>query len=184
MRYSVSSGGVVIGETDLGFVRSGVGIRAGWFHPNGEGERLLPRILPPLAALRARRDRDAWCGDLAEAAHLAAMHPLTLHDADGAVVPTRPLGIQDMHQLLAVAEWEDARREAQSWTPGADADADPSAALIEDDEGDDGCEPFAGDAVPDGETIDVGADWAPDDEPIEPPRYRIVLHLVDECAIP
>ena len=182
MRYTVSSGGVVIGETDLGFVRSGLGIRGGWFHPNAEGERLLPRIIPPLLAMRAHVDRDAWCGDHAEVMHHADLHPLTLHDADGAVVPTRMLGIQDMHQLLALAEWDDARREAQSWTPDAHAD-DALLDALEGETDDDAGELLAGDAPPD-DAIDADTGWAPDDEPTDSPRYQIILELVDGRAIP
>ena len=182
MRYTVASGGVVIGETDLGFVRSGVAIRAGWFHPNAEGERLLPRILPPLA-MRARLDRDAWSGDLAEAAHHADAHPLTLHRADGSVVPTRMLGLQDTVQLLALAEWEEARRDAQLWSPDADVE-DELVAALEREANEDACELLDGDPLLDGGPVEPGAGWAPDEEPAELPRYQIILELVDDGAIP
>ncbi len=179
MRYTVTSGGVTIGETDLGFVRSAVGIRVGWFHPNADGERLLPRLLPPLA-LRAHLDREAWAGDRAASAHHCEASPLALHREDGSVVPTRSLGIQDMHALLAAAELEEARRETLPWSPeheqDADVDDEPLAIHLGDDLDDEallGGEP----APPDGE-------WAPDDEPVEHPRYQIVVALVDDGAIP
>lgn len=183
MRYTVSSNGVVIGETDLGFARAAVGIRAGWFHPNGQGERLLPRILPPLAAMRARQDLDTRSGDLAEAAHRADAHPLTLHRADGSVVPTRLLGIQDTEQLLALAEWEEARRDAARWSPDADEEDELLAALESDDDAA-ASALLGGDPPIDGDPPALGADWAPDDEPTELPRYQIVLELVDADAIP
>lgn len=177
MRYTVSSGGVTIGETDLGFVRSEVAVRVGWFHPNAEGERLLTRLLPPLA-MRAHLDRDAWRADLAAPAHHAEAHPLALHREDGAVVPTRSIGIQDMHALLAAAELEEARREALPWTPEHDdEDADDEALAIHLDDLDDD------DALLAGDPEELG-DWAPDDEPIEHPRYQILLELVDDGAIP
>ncbi|GLC26929.1 hypothetical protein [Roseisolibacter agri] len=175
MRYTISSGGVTIGETDLGFVRSAVRIRAGWFHPNAEGERLLPRLLPPLA-LRAHLDRDAWKGGLAASAHHADAHPLVLHREDGSVVPTRMLGIQDTVELLAAAEAEEARRESLPWTPEHDEDDDdlgPVAIALDDDE-----------ALLDGDPADLDVEWAPDEEPIEQPRYQIILELVDDGAIP
>ena len=176
MRYTVSSGGVTIGETDLGFVRSAVGIRVGWFHPNAEGERLLPRLLPPLA-MRAHLDRDAWKADLAASAHHAEAYPLALHREDGSVVPTRHLDIQDMHALLAAAELEEARREALPWTPERDEDGDEDdealAIHLDDD-----------DALLAGDPADLDVEWAPDDEPIEHPRYQILLELVDDGAIP
>jgi hypothetical protein len=181
VRYTVSSGGVVIGETDLGFVRSAVGIRAGWFHPNAHGERVLPRILPPLASMRAHLDRRS--GDVGETAHHADAHPLVLHRADGSVVPTRTLGIQDMHQLVALAEWEEARREALAWSPEAGEEDELLASLEADGDGDD-CEPLAGDPRLDDAPMEPDAGWAPDDEPADHPRYQIILELVDEGAIP
>ena len=149
MRYTVSSGGVTIGETDLGFVRCEVAVRAGWFHPNAAGERLLPRILPPLA----------------------------LHREDGSVVPTRHLTIQDAHALLAVAELEEARREALPWAPechALDEDDEPVAIHVEDDD----------EVLLAGVPPDLAVEWAPDDEPTEHPRYQIILELVDDGAIP
>ena len=175
MRYTVSSGGVTIGETDLGFVRCEVAVRVGWFHPNVEGERLLPRIIPPLA-MRAHLDREAWAGDQAASAHHCEAYPLALHREDGSVVPTRNLGIQDMHALLAAAELEEARRESLPWTPERDdEDADDEALAIDLDDDDD--------ALLDGAPEELG-EWAPDDEPVEHPRYQIILELVDDGAIP
>ena len=196
MRYTVSSDGVVIGETDLGFARCGDAMRAGWFHPSEAGERLLPRIIPPLLAMRARldaADRDAWSGDLAAATHHADAHPLTLHRPDGSVVPTRILGFQDTHQLLALAEWDDARRDAEGWTPDDEVDDDDLfVAAVEQADGDAG-DALAGDAragdalagdAPDDDPPDLDAPWAPDDEPTDLPRYQIVLQLADADAIP
>lgn len=180
MRYTVTSGGVTIGETDLGFVRAEVGIRVGWFHPTAEGERLLPRILPPLA-MRAHLDREAWKGDQAASAHHCEAYPLALHREDGSVVPTRDLGIQDMHALLAAAELEEARREALPWSPEHDQDTD------EDDESL-AIHPFDGldedEGLLAGDPRDLDVEWAPDDEPVEHPRYQILVALVDDGAIP
>jgi hypothetical protein len=199
VHYTVSCGGVVIGATELDFVRTGGPSRAGWFHPNAEGERLLPLIVAPLAMMRAYLDRKACdegggplvrpeligsaaFADVAEAFQRAEAHRLTLHRADGSLVPTRMLGLQDTEQLLALAEWEEARRDARPWTPDDEDDEHPFA--VDEDDDDDVAALLGGDPRLDGDPTEPGAGWAPDDEPTEFPRYQIILELADADAIP
>jgi len=93
------------------------------------------------------------------------------------------LGFQDTHQLLALAEWDDARRDAEGWTPDDEVDDDDLfVAAVEQADGDGG-DALAGDA-PDDDPPDLDAPWAPDDEPTDLPRYQIVLQLADAGAIP
>ena len=53
MEYTITSRGRPIGVTDLGFKRVGGPLRSGWFHPNAEGERLMPVIAAVYPAVRA-----------------------------------------------------------------------------------------------------------------------------------
>jgi hypothetical protein len=163
MAYTVSSGGVTIGETELGFVRTGGPDRSGWFHPTAEGEAML-------AAWRATQPR--WSGP--------DWPGLTLHRADGSIVRTESIGIQDMVRLLAMAEWEEARREAAPWDPEADAlDAELEADAMGFE-----TDPFDGDPLALDPDQEPDVPWAPDDEPADMPRYQIHLRLADERAIP
>ena len=71
----------------------------------------------------------------------------------------------------------EARREALPWSPEHDLDTDgddePLAMYVDDD-----------DAPLDMEPEDLDLEWAPDDEPVEHPRYQILVALVDDAAIP
>lgn len=121
MLYSVWSRGRQIGETDLGFYRLIDQSRSGWFHPNAEGERVMPVIASVLPAMRAYLHRDkvdaagnpmvqpalpgsTLFADLAEAFQRMESLDLELRREDGSVVPTSSIGIQDTHQLLAFPE--------------------------------------------------------------------------------
>ena len=188
MRYTVWSRGRLIGETDLGFVRIINDLRSGWFHPNIEGERVMPVIASVLPAMRAYLHRDVvdaqgdsivqpalhgstLFADLAEAfQHLSSLD-LELRREDGSVVPTSDIGIQDTHQVLELA----------------DLDAD----LFESDERDDALE---ADVMPDeevseqlfgAEVDDLFTEWTPDElEEPQFPRYQIHVFLVHDDAIP
>ena len=167
MAYTVSSGGQTIGETELGFVHAGGPDRAGWFHPTAEGEAML-------AAWRATDPR--WSGP--------DWPGLTLHRADGSIVRTASIGIQDVAHALAMAEWEAARREAPPWDPASEApDVASEAEAAEDDDPLD-ADPLHADPL----ALDLAeapdAPWAPDDEPADLPRYQIHLRLADARAIP
>jgi hypothetical protein len=119
--YQVASRGRVIGTTELDFARIGGRSRSGWFHPNAEGERLMPVVASVLPAMRAYLHRDVRLddgrpvvrpelegstlfADLAEALHHASTLDLTLHREDGSLVPTELVGIQDTEQLLRMAD--------------------------------------------------------------------------------
>jgi hypothetical protein len=198
VRYTVWSRGRLIGETDLGFIRLINESRSGWFHPNIEGERLMPVIASVLPAMRAYLHRDAvdaageslvqpalnrstLFADLAEAfQHLSSLD-LELRREDGSVVPTSDIGIQDTHQLLELAEEVLDDVDALNW------DADDE--LIESDfDLRDGP-----DVVSDADAVlqaieqldDPVADWTPDDQPESTfPRYQIHVVLPLGDAIP
>ena len=120
MRYTVWSRNRRLGETELAFPRIIPQARSGWFHPNADGERLMPVIAAVLPAMRAflhRHTRDAFgerivqpflnnttlFADLAESfQHLESLD-LEIRGTDGIVVPTCHVGIQDTHQLMSVA---------------------------------------------------------------------------------
>jgi hypothetical protein len=195
MQYTVSSRGRPIGVTDLGFVRIGGPNRSGWFHPNAEGERLMPVIASVIPAMRAFLHRDVrgaegepivqphllgstLFADIAEALHHVGALELTLHHANGSVIPTRLVGIQDTEQLLALAQWDDALPETDAWAGGPTRDEEPDADF---------------ELAPDAWLTDIGtapddADsdeaWRPDEERPAFPRYQIHVALVDADAIP
>jgi hypothetical protein len=137
MRYTVSSRGVAIGVTDLGFRRIGGPNRSGYFHPTEDGERLMPLIASVLPAMRAYLHRNVRSADgtrlvqprfigsrlfadLAETLQHTSALELTLHREDGSLVPTEGIGIQDTEQLRPLADWEEPGRDA---TPGEAPDA-------------------------------------------------------------
>ena len=126
MQYIVTSRGLPIGVTDLGFVRIGGPLRSGWFHPNADGDRLMPAVTAMHAAIHAcgrawRAEREAGRretpptvdtalhADLAEALQHVEALELGLRREDGSVVPTEHVGIQDTEKLLDLAwhDWDD-----------------------------------------------------------------------------
>lgn len=202
MPYIVSSHGVPIGITDLGFVRIGGPFRSGWFQPNAEGERLMPVITGVPAAARAyARHRRATAGrefdapldptaaillDEAKAAleRVAALR-LTLHHEDGTLIPTESVGIQDMQQLLELGRLDDAGDaddELRGWSPEEDAlDARIEEAVGHDLEI---VEEMRREREAEGEERDESAEWTPDDELPERERYQVHVILLDEDEIP
>src|SRR5690348_5235913 len=118
VRYTVSSRGRPIGHTDLAFARFPGPHRAGWFHPNADGERVMPVVTALHVALQAsalrhaaergqpRREPpldEALPSDLAEALQRVGELELTLHREDGSLVPTESVGLQDVEQLQVMA---------------------------------------------------------------------------------
>ena len=201
MQYTISSRGRAIGTTDLDFCRIDESARSGWFHPNALGEELMPIIAMALPAMRAfvcrnGRDEDgrsivqpsfrrsSMFADLAEAFHHIQALDLTLHHADGALIPTTQIGIQDTEQLLELA-----RQSEQEEADSATWDAGETELEYEED-----LEAFGHDI----ELLERGWDessqrdlhsfspdaWIPDDEPSELPRYQVHLFLAKENAIP
>lgn len=199
MPYIVSSHGVPIGVTDLGFVRIGGPFRSGWFQPNAEGERLMPVITGVPAAARAyARHRRATAGrdvdapmdptaaallDEAKAAlERVASLRLTLHHGDGTIIPTESVGIQDMQQLLELGRLDDAEDEAPGWSPDEDAlDAELAKAAEHDLEI---IEELRRERVAEGDESDELPEWTPDDELPGRERYQVHVILLDEDEIP
>lgn len=204
MLYTVWCRGRLIGETDLGFFRLIEQSRSGWFHPNAEGERIMPVVASVLPAMRAYLHRDkvdaagdplvhpsmygsTAFADLAEAfQHLSSLD-LELRREDGSVVPTSDIGIQDTEQLLELAEelHDDAR---------AGREVDEELDVL--DELDDVTEPWLLDAADGADDID-GAEldfddldhpvsgWMPEElEKPQFPRYQIHVLLLHDDAIP
>jgi hypothetical protein len=204
VEYIISSRGRPIGTTELGFVRFDGSSRSGWFHPNSLGESLMPDVAMVLPAVRAflfRHERDSGdrsllhpdfrrsslFADLAEAFHRVAALDLTLHHADGTLIPTSMLGIQDTHQLLELGKSdpypssdpliaEEAAYEEFDHELWDDPDLDPSPASL-------GWQEYDADFDGDFDSADESG-WAPDEEPNRFPRYQVHALLVDESAIP
>jgi hypothetical protein len=198
VRYTVWSRGRLIGDTDLGFIRLIDQSRSGWFHPNVEGERLMPVIASVSPAMRAYLHRDAVdaqgdslvqpamygstaFADLAEAfQHLHSLD-LELRREDGSVVPTSDIGIQDTQQLVELAEMDDD--DVEAW----DADDELGETTEHDLQ-------LEADVMHDAELIDQAfgagvddsiADWMPEDlQEAAFPRYQIHVLLLHGDAIP
>jgi hypothetical protein len=130
VQYTLWSRGRLLGETELAYRRAWPTLMAGDFFPNELGERLMPIITgvgPALFALSdvseevARANPEAvrsddWPDGVRQTSEYADAISLSdelesldleLRSADGAVVETERLWIQDTHRLLAMAELED-----------------------------------------------------------------------------
>lgn len=206
MQYTVTSRGRPIGVTDLGFrYVEGLG-RMGWFHPNDDGQRLMPVVASISTATRAyaltigrrsaqdtspegQQRESMLLADVAEAyQHVGALE-LQLHREDGSVVPTECVSIQDTEELIACADMDDAIRDGEAWKFG-EALSDPLYDPLE-DVLDEELEEAFGRAADDGFDFDaddepVFADgladcvepWTPDDErPVSLPRYQIYVRF-------
>lgn len=130
MPYTLWSRGRLIGETELAYARSLPRLRGGDFAPSELGETLMPIIVgvgPALKALHEaaeviwderernklpRHPESGWPPELHSTTEYAdAMSlpdeleslALELHDANGAVVATEDIWLQDTHRLLAMA---------------------------------------------------------------------------------
>jgi hypothetical protein len=200
MRYTVWSHGRLIGETDLGFAPLIELARSGSFHPNAEGERLMPVVASVLPAMRAYLHRDAvdasgngfvrpelkgstLFADLAESfQHLLSLE-LELRREDGSVVPTAWIGLQDCHQLLELAEELEVfgDQEGAGDEPGSLGELDDIASFDDD--------LIPGDGPSDGVITDWAEDscteWLPDAlDDHRFPRYQIHVELLHADAIP
>ena len=167
MTYSLWSRGRLIGRTDLGFVYRENGCRCGWFHPNELGEKLMPAatgISPAMrAAYEAGKDvlRDP---DFLSACDYEHALEMRLHGPNGDVNETEMIGITDTHYLLSIPDppMED------DW--GEPLFTDERELFDPDDEEDDWSMDFESDL--------------PWEEPVEHPRYQILIRLKDHDAIP
>jgi hypothetical protein len=203
VRYTIWSGGLLIGATDLAFTCPMEGARGGWFRPNADGRRLMPMIASVLPAIRAYLECDPGAGrdaaeppelpelpgspqlaDLREAFHRVASLELELRDASGARVPTASIGIQDTHVLLELAR-EILARPAASDVDGPGHEPPDDAHVDSDDE----LGPEAGVPWRDADD-DVDQCWfdpAPDDaggEADRQDRYQVFLTLADRNSLP
>jgi hypothetical protein len=197
MRYTVWSRGRLIGETDLGFAPLIALARSGSFHPNAEGERLMPVVASVSPAMRAYLHRNAvdasgngfvlpelhgstLFADLAESFQRLESLDLELRREDGSVVPTACIGIQDTHWLRDLAEEETK--------PAAEQGAvqEPLVEGIEE------LEQFDADALEGDEspraliedwTDDFPAAWEAERR-IRFPRYQVHVELLRGDAIP
>jgi hypothetical protein len=211
VRYTIWSRGRLIGETDLAFFRVISRCRFGSFHPNAEGERLMPVVASVLPALRAYLHRDAadalsdsivqpplrgstLFADLAEAwQHLHALD-LELRREDGSVVPTSHIGIRDTQQLIELADLDDDGIDVGNWDADDDlfagnwnADDDLFEAAERDLQGEADDTPDTGMAEEElrARVDDPFAEWTTDDlEEPQVPRYQIHVELLHDDAIP
>jgi hypothetical protein len=200
VQYFVWARGRPIGTTDLGFVRFDGSSWSGWFHPNALGEQLMPIVgmaLPAMRAFVCRNVRDVdgrsivqpdFCrsslfADLAEAFHRIEALDLTLHRADGTLICTTMIGIQDTEQLLEHSLGDDPwpepdpcvtkadESDARGWEPAQDStehDFDlPQSTWRECDD----------------DELDV-AEWVLSEEAIVYPRYQAHVLFAEESAIP
>lgn len=125
MQFTVVRRGQAIGVTDLGFQSLGGRSRSGDFHPNEQGEAVMPDVACTLPSIRAFLHRDVCTddgksivqpefigsrlfADIAEALQHTGRHELTLHDESGAIVPTDLIAIQDTESERSLSEWFDA----------------------------------------------------------------------------
>lgn len=200
MRYTVFEHGRPIGETDLAFARTAPCARFGWFFPNELGETLMPivgAVLPAVSALK-RVERGTGTGaaatdaevrqtsefaDWSEAMHRLAQLDLELRRADGTVVPTEQICLQDTEALHAFAAEEDETSPLLPWDDDLDVMhlddmTDEDAELAAEIEAD-----LATLAEWDRESELAGSTSLDEGEP-EMGRYQIFVLLLDEDAIP
>ena len=208
MQYTITSHGRPIGVTDLGFRYREGPSRMGWFHPNAEGEPLMPVITAaPTASHTYASDggrtgdpasdteRDnTFLADLAEASQHVDALELELRRDDGSVVQTEFISVQDVDELVAWSDKLEAVRDRESWKFG-DAVPDPLYDPTEDlfDEELDGLEGADPEFELQGEDdvifgdglADTSIPWSPDEyEPDPSMRYQIYVSLVNPADVP
>jgi len=207
VEYTVTSRGRPIGTTDLGFARLDDSWRAGWFLPNERAADVmaaLGAVLPATLAVHPKRGRThdnpavarrelarstEWA-DLAEALHRVDELDLELRCADGSVVPTESIEIQDTESLLELVEADDAGVDLDWWRrdEAHELPFEPEADLEYEADGymDAGFNGF--DANPDGGFVDDlcadDAGWTPESRDTDLPRYQIFIMLSRPGAIP
>ena len=189
-RYTVCSRGIPIGITELSFAR--VDRRNPWgaFEPNEEGERVMAVVRAVLPALKASAGRHVRGGDAPPAPQVGADDPalpsalsdalerverldLTLHRADGTLIPTESVYLRDVEQLLTIFSEQNARAEAEAeaWYQGL---------------GEEEREKFDREIqeMIDGAACNNREPWTAEEEPAEPERYHVHVRLVDEWDVP
>lgn len=198
IEYTVTSRGRPIGTTTFGFARMTDRFRAGWFFPNEWGAAAMDTIAAVLPATIAAnpprrrigdepaigwRDfvRSTECADLAEACHRVDALELELRCADGSIVATESIGIDDTEQLLALAADEDDRD--VEWWEDEDQEERPLRFRLDVQKDDD----LDADIEHDLALLDDWRrerEWTPDDEDVDLPRYQIFVTLTVPGSIP
>lgn len=209
MQYTITSRGRPIGVTDLGFPSVAGPDRIGWFLPNTDGEHLMPVVTSAAATSREYVSRRAQLGessaetehretallaDIAEASQHVEALDLELRREDGSVVATEYIVIQDVEELIAWADKEEAVREREDWRRGETAPDplyDPMEDLFEDeldglDEMDPAFDPETEEEIIFGDGFaNECAPWTSEEyEPDPSMRYQIYVALAEPSAIP
>jgi hypothetical protein len=197
VQFIVSSSGRPIGTTELGFARFLGATRSGWFHPNALGEKLMPNVALLLPAMRAYvcrdvRDEDGQSilqptfrnstlfADLAEAFHRLQTMELTLHHADGTLIPTAQIGIQDTKQLIEFAKLDDVYPKSDQAVDEVEWDESIELELADDLELPSG----SWEPSDDEDDFDLEEIWKACMEAAAFPRYQVHVELVNANAIP
>ena len=188
-QYTVRSRGVPIGTTDLGFARVEGTSRVGWFQPNEDGERVMAivgAVLPLMHASARHEVRDGspvivlslevegpeLSPELVSAMQAVETLELTLHAADGTLIPTESIAFQDVEQLRALFGPTDAELDDDTpWDEGLDDETREAiehdvAALLED-------AAFA-----------QREPWMPEPEPEDLGPYQVFVRLHSEWDVP
>jgi hypothetical protein len=204
--YIVCSRGIPIGTTDLAFAHLGGAHRMGWFHPNAEGERLMPVVAAMHRALHAStqfvgRPEGAPAAvphrivvdvgdDLERALVDVEALQLTLRTEDGSPVPTTGITIADtltlreLHGAERIPEdLENLEDDLLPWGPGEIHELEElETDELDEDlrrmlELDDGAWPAESTG------FDAPIAWEPDEDP-DRRRWQVHVSLPDESAIP
>jgi hypothetical protein len=209
--YTICSRGLPIGTTDLAFAHLDGAHRMGWFHPNAEGERLMPVVAAMHRALHASTQfvgrpegapttvphRIVGDGgdDLERALTDVEALQLTLLTDDGSPVPTMGITIADtqtlreLHGAEAIPEdLENLEDELVPWGPWEIHEIeDLEADGLEADELDEDLRRMLelddGEWPSDGTGFDAPIAWEPAEDPARR-RWQVHVSLADESAIP
>ena len=202
MQYTLSSRGLPIGVTDLGFVPISRRWRFGWFHPNSRGHELLPVVVPTVSEMPKHLQRNTLEENGNAIAHLDVMRAacfkalgeffarvqaldLTLHLEDGTLVRTVNIGIQDTELLLALPD-PPLTEDEEEWMF-----EDEGLWDIEDEEPwEEDMKAWSPDEELEAEWPDIDEaierfsdewrPWMPAEEPSTFPRYQIYVEFVDD----
>lgn len=209
MQYTITSRGRPIGVTDLGFQLRLGSSRMGWFHPNADGEPLMPVITSVSIVARTQASqsdslgeppneqaqlRSTLLADVAEASQHVAALDLELRRDDGSIVQTDYISIQDVDELIAWSDKIDATRDGEAWKfaeGGPDPLYDPFEDVFDEElealqDADPQLELDPGDEVIFGDGFaDAVGPWTPADyEPDPSLRYQIYVSLVNPAEVP
>ena len=194
-QYTVRSRGVPIGTTDLGFARVEGTSRVGWFQPNEDGERVMAIVGAVLPLMRASARHEVRDGnpvivlslevegpelppELVSAMQAVETLELTLHAADGTLIPTESIAFQDVEQLRALFGPDDAELD--------DAELDDEYARLDEGLDDETREAIERDvaAILEDAAFAQREPWMAEEEPAEVGQYQVFVHLASEWDVP